>query len=186
MKKTDNEIREAVVGSVTYAGILTKLGLVPMGGNYKTIKRRIRILGISTEHLKGKSWNRGGVGKRSYAKKSLESIMIEDSSYSTFKLKKRLFREGIFNKKCNKCGGEQWLGKSMPLELEHKNGNSHDHRIENLEILCPNCHSFTDTYRGRKSRGKKIIKEERICSNCNGRVSLRSKSGLCYLCSPKF
>jgi len=185
-RKTDDDIRAAVVGSITYAEILVKLGLVPRGGNYKTLKRRIRLLGIDTGHLKGKQWNKGGVGWPNMSKKSLESIMVLDSSYSTFTLKNRLFKAGIFKKVCNCCGRDSWLGKPMPLELEHKNGNCWDHRIENLEIICPNCHSFTDTYRGKNSVGNRIGRVERKCSHCGGKVSLQSKSGLCHLCCPKF
>ena len=181
--RTDEDIRSAVEGSITYAEILLKLGLVPRGGNYKTLKKRIRLLGISTGHLKGWQWNKGGVGIPSVFKKSLESVMVSNSSYPTTTLKKRLFKEGIFNKVCNRCGGDQWLGKPMPLELEHKNGHCWDHRVENLEILCPNCHSFTDTYRGRNRSGKGI---ERKCSNCGDNVSLHSKSGLCHPCCLKF
>lgn len=184
-RRTDDDIRVAVAGSITYAEILNKLGLVPRGGNYKTIKREMRLLGISTAHLKGRQWNKGGVGRQNSSKRSLDSIMVADSSYSTGALKRRLFREGIFKKVCNECGGDQWLGKPMPLELEHKNGNPWDHRIENLEILCPNCHSFTSTYRGKNVVENKVL-VERHCSYCGGKVSFRSKSGLCYLCCPKF
>jgi hypothetical protein len=87
-----------------------------------------------------------------HPKLPLEEILIENSSYrgSTSALKRRLINEGLFEKKCYGCGGTEWLGKPIPIELEHKNGDRLDNRIENLTVLCPNCHAFTPTYRRRK------------------------------------
>lgn len=66
--------------------------------------------------------------------------------------RERLFREGIKERKCEGCNGTHWLNALIPLELDHINGDSSDHRLENLRILCPNCHAQTSTYRG-KNRG---------------------------------
>ena len=52
--------------------------------------------------------------------------------------------------KCNHCGISEWNGKHLSLELEHINGNNRDNRLENIELLCPNCHSQTVTWRRRK------------------------------------
>ena len=51
--------------------------------------------------------------------------------------------------KCDKCGITEWNGKPLNMELHHKNGISYDHRLENLEMICPNCHAQTDTYRSK-------------------------------------
>lgn len=69
--------------------------------------------------------------------------------YQSNKLRIRLLAEGIFEHCCNKCNNTEWLGNPIPLELEHKNGISSDHSIANLELLCPNCHALTTTYRGK-------------------------------------
>lgn len=58
------------------------------------------------------------------------------------KLKEKLIRDGLKFKKCELCGIEKWLGVEIPLELHHKNGNHYDNSLENLQILCPNCHSI--------------------------------------------
>ena len=69
--------------------------------------------------------------------------------YQSNKLRIRLLEEKVFEHKCYSCNLTEWLNKPIPLELEHINGKSSDHRLENLTLLCPNCHSFTDTYRGK-------------------------------------
>jgi 5-methylcytosine-specific restriction endonuclease McrA len=67
----------------------------------------------------------------------------------TSKLKMRLFAAGLKAKKCEVCNREKWNGGPIPLELDHINGRREDNRLENLRIVCPNCHAQTDTYRGR-------------------------------------
>jgi hypothetical protein len=74
-------------------------------------------------------------------------------------LKRELLRRGfvLSLNKCNKCGTEEWLDRPMLIDLHHKNGNDNDCRRENLEIICPNCHRYTDTYgvnKGTKKNGQ--------------------------------
>lgn len=73
--------------------------------------------------------------------------------YQTLKLKKRLLSENILKNECSECGISEWMGKPISLQLDHINGNKRDHSLINLRILCPNCHSQTDTYTG-KNRGQ--------------------------------
>lgn len=63
--------------------------------------------------------------------------------------KKRLFDNNVKEKRCERCHRTKWLGKDIPLELHHKDGNHFNNFLKNIEILCPNCHSFTDNYRGK-------------------------------------
>jgi hypothetical protein len=69
--------------------------------------------------------------------------------YQTLKLKKRILKEGLMEHKCASCGISEWNGKDISLHLDHIDGNSSNHKFENLRLLCPNCHSQTDTYCGR-------------------------------------
>ena len=80
--------------------------------------------------------------------------------YGSTKLKKRLIEAGLKEWKCEQegCGITNWLGQEITLELDHINGNNSDHRIENLRILCPNCHSQTPTYRSKKRPSEEIGK----------------------------
>lgn len=79
----------------------------------------------------------------------LSKILVENSNYQSYKLGKRLLREKLKEYKCELCGNIEWLGKPIPLELHHINGINTDNRLENLQLLCPNCHALTDNYRGK-------------------------------------
>lgn len=86
--------------------------------------------------------------------KLLSEILINGTPCNTTKLKKRLFNEGVKEYKCEKCGITEWMGEEIVLEIHHINGNHNDNRLENLQILCPNCHSQTPNFNG-KSKGQK-------------------------------
>jgi Zn finger protein HypA/HybF involved in hydrogenase expression len=65
------------------------------------------------------------------------------------------------NNQCNKCKLSEWLGEPLTLEIDHMDGNNRNNFRENLEALCPNCHSLTLTWRGR-NKTKKVSDEELI------------------------
>lgn len=69
--------------------------------------------------------------------------------YPSSKIRTRLMKDGLKEEKCERCGITEWMGKPVQFDLEHKDGNSSNHSYENLEILCPNCHSQTDTYKSK-------------------------------------
>lgn len=148
----NSDLENAVASSSSYRKVLKKLGLREAGGNYDQVKKYIKELGLNTDHFKGAAWNKGfrGIGK---PRLSLEEILVKNSTYQSFKLKKRLFAEGLKQQYCEECG---WAQKSvdgyLPLELDHINGDRHDNRIENIRILCPNCHSLKETHRGKNRK----------------------------------
>jgi Zn finger protein HypA/HybF involved in hydrogenase expression len=146
---SEQELREAVKTSTSVRQVLDKLNIVPAGGNYQTTNRRIQKLNIDTSHFTGQAWNKGKVIG---PKKSIEYYLTENSHHQSFKLKSRLIAEGLKEHKCECCGINEWNGKPAPIELDHINGNHHDNRLENLRILCPNCHAQTDTYRGKNKK----------------------------------
>ena len=153
-KWTDDQFIEAVKSSFSYAEVIKKIGLKPAGSNYDTVKRKISELNLDTSHMTGAAWNQGERYRPIKEAQPLEEILVECSSYiSTCHLKKRLLKEGVKKYRCECCGNTEWMGEPIALELHHVNGVKDDLRIENLQILCPNCHAFTDNYRG-KNMGK--------------------------------
>jgi hypothetical protein len=150
-KFTDEQLINAVKTSLSKAEVMRKLNLHAGGANYDTIKKYIKQLGLDTSHFTGAAWNQGSKYTPVKPPTPLNQILIENSSWTnTNFLKKRLLREGYKEWKCECCGQTEWLGKPIALELHHINGIKDDLRIENLQILCPNCHAFTDNYRGKK------------------------------------
>jgi Zn finger protein HypA/HybF involved in hydrogenase expression len=156
MKKyDDNKIKkiiEIVKNSLSIAEVCRKMNIRPVGGNYKTLKNCFIINNINTSHFTGQGWN---VGKRYryFGKRfKLEDILIEKSTYTNNeRLKIRLINAGLKEYKCENCGLIEWKGEKISLHLDHKNGDNLDNRLENLRILCPNCHSQTETYCNSKS-----------------------------------
>lgn len=156
-KWTDKQFIEAVKTSLSYAEVLRKIGLKVAGSNYDTVKRKIAELNLDTSHMTGKVWNQGERFRQIKPKQPLEEILVEHSTYvNTNHLRRRLLNEGLKERKCECCGNSEWMGFPIALELHHVNGIKDDLRIENLQILCPNCHAFTDNYRGK---GRSAFKE---------------------------
>jgi len=142
----------------------------------QTMAQASKLLGMSYKSFRKKAielncFNPNQSGKGT--KKNMPSISTEDilagkyPSYQTYKLKKRLIEEGYLEDKCSICGWDKKPegAKYTPCELDHINGNPTDHRLENLRIICPNCHSLTKTYRFRRGKtneklGKQFLEKE--------------------------
>lgn len=139
--------------------VCRKANIVPTTGNYDTLKKIIKNNQIDISHFK-----RLGNNNALKNKKETSEYLMRGIKVSSYKLKNRLLKEGYKEYKCEKCGRTEWEGEPIPLELHHINGDNTDNRLENLEILCPNCHSFTDTY-GGKNQKINIKKEGKILTN---------------------
>jgi hypothetical protein len=149
---TKQQLEKAAKKSFSIRQVLSLLNLKTAGGNYAQIKKYLKLFKINTSHFKGKGWNKGlvGIGK---PRISLDKILIKDSGFQSFKLKRRLFKAKLKLPKCEECGWAKISSDGrLPLELDHINGDSRDNRIENLRILCPNCHSLKPTHRGRNRK----------------------------------
>lgn len=137
-------------GSASVRQALQKLNVKPAGGNYSVFHKAVRHFQLDTSHFTGGNLTGRKLPLR---RKALAEYLVKGSSIISSRLKKYLLQEGLFQPRCSDCGLSTWQGQPIPLELDHRNGDSCDNEFSNLRLLCPNCHAFTSTYRG-KNRGR--------------------------------
>jgi len=149
---TVHQLKEAVENSTSFRQVLKKLDLREAGGNYFQLQKYVKELNLNTSHFKGRGWSKGlkGIGKPHIP---LEKILVKNNTFQSYKLKNRLFKANLKPQHCEICRwSERASDGRLPLEVDHINGDVHDNRLENLRILCPNCHSLQPHYRGRNRR----------------------------------
>ena len=155
-----NYLQVLVNESSSLFEILSKQGKKGTNENIEQLKEELEAQNIDYSTLPIKTI---------FEKIPIEEILVENSTYQSAKLKKRLIEEGLKEERCELCGiGNEWNGRMLTLQLHHINGNHTDNRIENLQILCPNCHSQTENY------GTKNIKKHNHCVDCGKEIALNS------------
>lgn len=152
-----DELQEIVSACLSIAEVCRTMGIVPAGGNYTTVNSKIREFGIDISHFTGQVWNIGDRYKRIRDPKPLDTILVKSSTYlNTTNLKGRLFRDGVKSVVCECCGLSEWMSNPIPTELHHIDGDRANNQLDNLQILCPNCHALTHNYRGRNINGPMV------------------------------
>lgn len=176
------EFQELLDTSESFVDLLIKVGLDPYNGNHKTLNQRIKEEGFDTSILevnrvkKRKEHMKAIKKGKTY---SLDMVLVENSNYSRNNLKRRLLDEGILKNECANCGDQgEWFDEKLTLQLDHINGINNDNRKENLRLLCPNCHSQTETYAGKR------LKAGRSCVDCGAKV--HKNSTRCLTCSKAY
>lgn len=163
------ELEQLVKTSNSFSEILRKQNKSISGTAVKILKDKLDNYGISYLFLNEKE-----IGKQI----PLEEVLVENRNYNSNTLKKRLIEVGLKEDKCEICGcSNEWNGKPLTLQLDHINGNHSDNRLENLRIVCPNCHSQTETFSNKRA------KKHNYCVDCGCEISL--KSTRCNTCASK-
>ncbi|QBZ72750.1 HNH endonuclease [Gordonia phage GodonK] len=139
---TLDELRNAIAQSKSWNEVGRLLGHESRARYARIVADRERI---NYTHFLGQSWNKGNKTRSSIEKSLVKGKFVKN-------LRARLIEDGVKEAKCERCGIVEWNGEPAPLELDHINGDNTDNRLENLRILCPNCHAQTPTWRRKKSK----------------------------------
>lgn len=167
-------VAKAVEENCCYRDVLRSLSIPIRGNNSATLKKKIAEYQLDISHFTFVSKNKGN-SKR----KDVNEYLYNGSKIPSTKLKIRLIKSGLKQNKCEICGCTEWMGKTIVCQLHHIDGNPENNQLDNLQMLCPNCHSQTHNFCGEP---KNIEKPKRYCKNCGRQISW-SKSEYCVQCS---
>lgn len=144
-KLNDSEFIDLVKSSLNVSEVLFKLGYSTKGNSwgYSEVKRRMTDLNLLPSEFKGKS----SLLEYNLKKEiSNDQLFTNNSKHSRTTLRSRIIKQSLLPYRCDICGVVKWNDKTLSLEVDHINGINNDNRLENLRLLCPNCHSQTTTY----------------------------------------
>lgn len=181
---TKAKLQEVADNSTNYAEIIKHFGLLPKGGNYKVLRHYLELYSIDmTKFYSNYSSRSLTIIKPRGYKKPIEELLVKGYVSSSCDLKKRLLTAGILEYHCysEDCGISIWKDKKITLELDHIDGDNTNNMLSNLRLLCPNCHSLTKTWRGRKNFNLSI-KRISTCTSCSLPKPLTT-SPICHRCS---
>ena len=122
---------------------------------------KVKIANSSTKRLETdiNFYKKIGEKRKEIHKDKILNSNYDDLSFESLRYRILYEQKGC----CNNCGLNKWMDKDIPLELEHKDGNNKNNIRENLEMLCPNCHALTETWRGRNKNSKRLkITDEKL------------------------
>ena len=178
---TIDELREAVKVSDSLVEVIKLLGLRAAGGNFENIKKHIKLNNISTKHFTRKKILEV---LKPFKAMPLSEILVEHSGYNhSQRLKAKLIEANLIEDICWKCNqGSVWNNMPLVLQLDHINGVHDDNRIENLRILCPNCHTQTASFCGKNINNKTKKKMFKKCPMCKNKL-INKRSSMCISCN---
>lgn len=157
----------------------------------ETLNAHLLKMGINYDGQKSQK------GRTNFGKKTAEEY-VRGHNVKSHILKKKLIQDGIKKCECEICGSYIWQGEPLPLELHHKDGNHYNNNFDNLQILCPNCHSIQEGNSGKSIgkyvKTKKTTKEQvhtkksniknqtKNCLSCGKTLAKKTKTGYCAKC----
>lgn len=167
---TEEEIRQICSECYSYRQLALELGYSE--NSTDSVKRIIEKYNLDISHFTGQGWNKNNVDMSifQYNKSVKSDTMIRALTI-------------LRGRKCKKCGRTEWEGQEIPLCVHHIDGNHINNQIENLQVLCPNCHAQTDNYCGRNKRKRAPITEEQFVEALQSSSSIRQalqKIGINY------
>ena len=143
------KLKDIVESSGTFAEVMRKLGYSANRGNSISGLKKY----LDENQIDYSKFSKNNILNYSHPTNELDEILVENSKYTNMtRLKARIIRDGLLKYECEICHISEWNGKKLVLQLDHINGNNRDNRIENLRLLCPNCHSQTETFRGKRNK----------------------------------
>jgi len=172
---TKEDLNKAVKNSKNVSDVCRFLGKNPKCSSvHRYIRNKIEEYNINIEHF-NRYYNNNV--KFTCSNRYVNSVYYKNNkNVKSSILLKKLIKEGIKEEKCENCGNTTWNNEKIPLELHHIDGNHFNNDLDNLMVLCPNCHAQTDNYCGKN------IKKHYYCKNCGKEITKDSKSGLCSKC----
>lgn len=139
----------------------------------KNLNRERQLLSYTTGR-KPYTWNTNSAWSKGKSLTHNDDIFIENSRHSNGLVRQRIVKDNLLEYQCSICGIDSWQGEKLVLDLDHINGNNTDNRISNLRFLCPNCHSQTDTYKGKnKNSGKQKVSDTELLTTYKKGLTIR-------------
>lgn len=145
-KYTKEKLEEAAKQCTSWRQMIQYFGLKEAGGNYSNLQNRCDEFNVDTTHFTGQGWNKIGHPSFGNSIDLTNRLCKHEKKKSSTKTKLVLLNHNLKENKCEICGISEWLGNPITIQLHHINGDPTDDRLENLQMLCPNCHTQTDTY----------------------------------------
>ena len=176
-KYIKNNFEDIIKKSQNLTEAIINLDLKPRGSNYLTVKKYIKLYSLDTSHFLSITPKvlENLKKSRDSRKLNLDEILVENRTYNTSLLKKRLFENGLKKNECEICGqNDIWQGKKISLIIDHIDGRHNNNLLENLRIICPNCNATLDTHCGKNKKkldyickcGNKISRNSDTCRKC--------------------
>lgn len=171
-----DRVEKAIKNSINFCEALRYLNIPQSGNNNQTLKRKVKEYNLDVSHFTGRKREVYGIINMSYV--PAEHYLKPNIRVKSQLLKDKLIIEGYKENKCEICGISEWNGKPITLQLHHIDGDHNNNTIDNLQIICPNCHSQTENYCGGANR-RKIT----LCPDCGEQIL--NSSQYCSKCAPK-
>jgi hypothetical protein len=151
---TDAQLKEAAAASISMAEVARRLGLKVSGGMQTHLSAHSRRLGLDLSHFKGQGHGRGQYKRPDEVAASLLPLLRKGTEIG--KLRNRLIASGLKQAKCEECGLTEWRRQPVPLQVDHVDGDNRNNELENLRMLCANCHMLTETWGFKKGRRRPV------------------------------